>query len=442
MNPILHAAQLPWTLLAALAPALAGLGGLAMPTRRSLWSLGGLVGLWLCVARIVLGFDVRLDGYQFAVALPGAALGVDGWSAAGLVVLAGITTLAASMRWDRSVGLPPLLLASSAAVLALTALDPTTVLISAVGGVLLLGGGRPAELVLAAAALAGLTAASSDPLLSWPLLVLGFGGLALWVPRGDAGAMVLRAGALSPALLLAFPRQLMPLVADGALVWTQATAPLAAAVAVWGALRALGARDLPSMATANATHQGAVVLTAWHAVRLDAWNGAVLTALWIGPVVGLLLSASDDPEARWARERGQPRRALAAGLAGLSVAGLPLTPGFAGLLLISLGSWQSQWRHAPWWLIVLAIATWIGAFAPLRAAAALRRGEDAGAPLPRRAAVLLLATLALGLAPRLLLDLIDSGSVDRIAELSAPLERLVTGQLRPLLPEALQGWWL
>lgn len=436
----LHTAQIPWALLAIAVPLLGGLGGLAMPGRRPLWSASALAGLWLVVLRIVLGFDFRLDGLQFASSLPAPGLGVDGWSAAGLLCVSLSATAAARLRWERPAGLPPLLLATGAGIAALLLGDPTLSLVAAVGGILALQGLRARTIVLAGAALAGILAAE-QPLLAAPLVLLGFGGLAVTHPRDDAGGMVLRAGVLAPALLLAVPRLVMPMAADGVLVWSQAAAPLAAAVAVWGALRALGARDLAGITSGVLTTQAAAILTVWLAVRLDAWNGGVLLALWMGPVAGLLCTLGDG-SARWARLRGQPRRAMLAGLAGLTLAGAPLTPGFPALLLVGLGCWDSQWRHAPWWLVSIAVALFLAAFAPVRAAAAMRRGDDTGATVPRVGLLLAAATLAVGISPRLLLDLTDHGSAAQIQAMSAPLERLVTGQLRPLLPPALQGWWL
>jgi len=211
---------------------------------------------------------------------------------------------------------------------------------------------------------------------------------------------------------------------------------------VWGALRALGAASLLRMAGGLATMSGAVVLVAWHAVRLDAWNGGALLAVWLGPLLGLLLTLEADPAARFARLRGRPRRAGLAALVGLGLAGLPATPGFPALLLVSLGSWQSQWRHAPWWFIATLAAVWLGAFAPLRAAAAMRRGQGEAPPLGWRPLLLAAATVTVGLAPRLLVDLIDHASAERIRAMSPALERLVSGELRPLLPAFLQGWWL
>lgn len=440
----LHAAPVPWILLAVLLPLLAGLGGHLHSARRSVWSAVGLGTLWLVHARLLLGFDAGLEGYQFATALPGLTVGLDGWGLIGLTVSLGIVTVCALLTWTRSTNLPALLVASSAAVLAHTSLDLSVVLLSAYAGILLLGDRSSWTVLLLGLAVLGL-AGMRDPLLSYPLLFIGLGGLAARAPSAEAWRMLLRAGALTPALLLSLPRLVFPELGDGFLVWAQATALCAALLALWGALRALGARDLGGMASGLVTLQAGLALTAWHSIRLDSWNGAVLVALWIGPLAGLLLTLHASPaSARWSRLRGQPRRAALATLGGLAVGGLPATPLFPALLLISIGAWDSQWRYAPWWLALLAIATWIGAFAPVRAAQAMRRGPpgEPPPPLPRLAVFLAVCTVFVGVVPRLLLDPIDSTSVNHIRALTPSVERLIDGELRPLLPPFLQGWWL
>lgn len=133
---------------------------------------------------------------------------------------------------------------------------------------------------------------------------------------------------------------------------------------------------------------------------------------------------------------------MLATLGGLAVGGIPATPLFPALLLICIGSWGSQWRFAPWWLGLLVLATWIGAFAPVRAAQAMRRGPPSDRPFPRVALLLAACTVVVGLAPRLLLDPIDRTSVVHIRALAPAVERLIDGELRLLLPPFMQGWWL
>jgi hypothetical protein len=303
----LHPAPIPWLLLAALLPLAAALGGHLHSARRSLWSAAGLCALWFVHARVLLGFDAQLEGYQFVTVLPGLTVGLDGWGLLSLTVMIGIATVCAMLTWTRSADLPLLLLALSAAVVAHSALDLPVVLLSVATAILLLGDRSAGSILLLGMAILGV-AAMGAPLLSYPLLFIGLGGLAARAPGADAWRMLFRAGALTPILLLSLPRLVFPELGDSVLVWAQVTALSAALLALWGALRALGARDLGQMASGLIMLQAGIVLTAWHSVRLDSWNGAVLAALWIGPLAGLLLTLHEAPiSARWARLRGQMR---------------------------------------------------------------------------------------------------------------------------------------
>lgn len=437
-RPMLAVAGLsgtPWLLLGALTPAL---GGLLSRWARPLSILGAL-GPGVVTLRLLLGYDLRLGGYQFST--PSVPVGVDGW---GIILMGFASLLGLLVAWrgqTHPARLPALLLALSGLILALISLDPALAL---AGLALALVGLRSAEQSDAAAvqplALALLLVAavglSADP--TWqarlfPIAFLGLGGLAGMAPLhgGAAGAiraawtpaLLLRVGLLMPVVVLHLTRAVL-LMPEGAAVWAQASATLAAAGAVYGALLALEARDRREVAAGALMAQAGLVGIGLTAFKLDAWSGVLLLALSGGAALVLWLDAAAS----------ESRGGLT--LSGLTLVGAPGTPGFAAILLVAMGCWQSAWWAGAWWVGTGMVALF------LLSIGISRHLPTGSLRIPRRLWPAALLILVLGIWPRLLLDTIDATGAQQLRDLVPALRKLMEGGLDALVPESLRGWWL
>ncbi|MEL6344236.1 MAG: hypothetical protein AAFV53_14040, partial [Myxococcota bacterium] len=259
-----------------------------------------------------------------------------------------------------------------------------------------------------------------------------------------AHAMLLRAGVVAPAAVLQVARLGFLALPEAALIWTQATATLAVVGALAAGIAALRAETPLQLAGAMVGCTVAIALVAWGGTRIVAWNGAVLLALSIGVSAGLAaIAAAGIEDDRWRRLRGAPRRGMLFALSGLAIAGMPLTPGFSGMALVALGTWQSPWWQAPWWIAGCVLGAWMCALAAVRVAVALRRdGPPPEAPMGPGAGILLVGCVLIGLAPRVILDRADPRTAALLPEMLPAIADLVDGVLSRQLPDWLRGWWL
>jgi hypothetical protein len=426
----------PWLLIAALIPAVGGLLGRFL--RPAL--LLGLLGPGLVTLRLLLGYDLRLGGHQFST--PGVPIGVD---SIGIIALAAVSPVALVAAWrgrDLPERLPALLLATAGLTFAIVSLDPMLsfagLLLAALGlsATERADAAQPLALALVLAAAAGLSVDPAWQVRLMPAAFLGLGALAGLPPlHGGAAdairrawkpAAMLRVGLLAPVAILTLTRVVL-LMPEGAAVWAQATATLAAAGAVYGALLALGAADRRSLAAGALMTQTGLAGVGLTAFKLDAWSGVLLLALSAGLALVLWLDAEDHD--------GVPSRGGLL-LAGMSLSGAPGTPGFAAILLVAMGCWQSAWWAGAWWVGTGLVALF------LLSVAVRDHLPDGALRLPRRLWPVALLIVALGLWPRLLLDPIDRTGAEQLRELVPALRKLMEGDLESLLPESLRGWWL
>ncbi len=280
---------------------------------------------------------------------------------------------------------------------------------------------------------------SFDPWLQWwlfPALWVGFGILGglfpfhTWSPDGHAAAptavSMLHAGVLMKLGAFGVLRVGMILLPDGARDWVFWVGSVAVLNVLWGALAAMAQKDLKYIiAYSSVSHMGVVLLGA-ATLTVNGWNGAmfqmfahgVMTALFFA-LVGLVYERTHD---RWIPRMGgfaaiMPLTAGFFTLAGLSSLGMPGTAGFVAEFLVFLGAWQGA--H-PWWAVGGAIGAFLTALYVLKAVRAIFWGQgppERFAALPdargtEQVALWLLGAciVALGLWPRLILDLIDAAT--------------------------------
>jgi hypothetical protein len=424
----------PWLLLAALLPAA---GGLLCRWLRPAMLLGALAP-GLITLRLLLGYDLRLGGYQFATT--GVPIGVDGW---GILLMGVASLLGLLVLWrgrTHPERIPALLLALSGLTFALISLDPALALCGFILALLGLqragqsdAAAQPLALALILLAAAGLSADPMWQVRLFPAAFLGLGALAGLAPlhggtadairRDWTPAVLLRVGLLAPVAVLHLTRAVL-LLPEGAAVWAQASATLAAVAAVYGALLALEATDRREVAAGALMVQAGLIGIGLTAFKLDAWSGVLLLTLSTGLALVLWLEAGD------AESRGGLT------LAGLSLSAAPGTPGFAAVLLVAMGCWQSAWWAGAWWVGAGLVAVFL-------LSVAITRHLPAGSlRLPRRLWPAALLLVVLGLWPRLLLDPIEQAGVDQLRDLVPALRKLMEGGLDALVPESLRGWWL
>jgi NADH-quinone oxidoreductase subunit M len=278
---------------------------------------------------------------------------------------------------------------------------------------------------------------------AFPLIFLGFAVLAgmwpfhTWAPTGHAAAptaasmllagVVMKLGAygcLRVAIML-FPRGLQPwrthVLGFGS--WQQVFAVLAAAGIVYGASIALVQKDLKFVVGySSVSHMGFVLLGLLTANQIGM-AGGVYQMVSHGIIAGLLFAVVgrmvyDRTHTRDLEELSQlplgrllPFAAVTFVLACMASVGLPGFSGFIAELEVLIGSWRAY----PWLCWVAGVGILIGIAFSWRALQATFFGE-ASRPhelLPpitlaeKLGAFLLLgSTLALGLFPRILMNLI------------------------------------
>ena len=271
---------------------------------------------------------------------------------------------------------------------------------------------------------------------AFPLVFVGFGILAglwpfhTWAPTGHVAAptaasmllagVVMKLGAYGA---LRVPMTLFPL---GLQAWRHEIAVLATIGVVYGGLVALVQRDFKFVIGYSSVSHMGFVLLGLMTVTTIGLSGAVLQMFSHGVIAGLLFGVVGRMvyERTHTRDlvqleamnlgRAMPFAGLIFVLAGLASMGMPGFSGFVAELQVLLGTW----RMYPTLAVICGIGIVIGVAYTLRAihqsffsgAVPAMKGE----PLPpisipeRVGAVLLLAcSVAVGLYPRLLLDIIN-----------------------------------
>jgi NADH-quinone oxidoreductase subunit M len=276
----------------------------------------------------------------------------------------------------------------------------------------------------------------------FPVMFVGFGILAglwpfhTWAPTGHvaaptAGSMLL-AGVIMKLGAYGCLRVAMTLFPEGLLAWRGPLAVLAAVGIVYGAMVALVQPDFKFViGYSSVSHMG------WVLLGLMAFNqigltGAVLQMFSHGIIAGLLFAVVgrmvyDRTHTRELEElpamrlhRAIPFAAVTFVVAGLASMGLPGFSGFVAELQVLIGAWQSF----PWLAALAGLGILLGIAYTLRAIQkSFYSGQpDAEAPPPEAgralppisvperfgAAILIAATLIIGVYPTGLLNLIHS----------------------------------
>jgi NADH-quinone oxidoreductase subunit M len=282
---------------------------------------------------------------------------------------------------------------------------------------------------------------------AFPLVFTGFGILAglwpfhTWAPTGHSAAptaasmllagVIMKLGAygcLRVAMVL-FPQGLAdwanPVL--GFASWRDVFGLLAVIGIVYGAMVALVQKDFKFViGYSSVSHMGFVLLGLMTLTSLGL-SGAVLQMFSHGIIAGLLFAVVgrmvyDRTHTRVLDElevmrlsKALPFAAVTFVVAGLASMGMPGFSGFVAEFQVLIGAWK-VW---PTFAVLAGVGILIGVAYTLRVVGKAfyseqeRAGSESGAPLepitiPERigAAVLMGATLLLGLYPRLLLDLI------------------------------------
>jgi NADH-quinone oxidoreductase subunit M len=293
-----------------------------------------------------------------------------------------------------------------------------------------------------------LEAAPFDPRVQrWVFLAfyVGFGILAgiwplhTWSPDGHASAptavSMLHAGVLMKLGAYGVVRVGMGLLPEGAasLAWLVGT--IACINVVYGALSAMAQVDLKYViAYSSVSHMGLVMLGA--ATLTEAGlNGSVFQMFAHGVMTGLFFAlvglVYEKAHSRAIFRMGgfgrvMPGIATAFTVGGLSSLGLPATSGFVAELLTFMGAWASS--H-PWWLVPAVVGTFLTAVYVLRVAKQIFWGppsphfahlEDARGPEWVAIVMLVGILVVFGLAPGLVLGLVDTATVPLIARILTP----------------------
>jgi len=283
---------------------------------------------------------------------------------------------------------------------------------------------------------------------AFPALWLGFGSLAgvfpfhTWSPDGHASAptavSMLHAGVLMKLGAFGVMRVGMVLLPEGAQEWAFIVGVVAVINVVYGAISAMGQKDLKYIvAYSSVSHMGVVMLGA-ATLQVDGWNGAVYQMFAHGLMTGLFFAlvglVYDRAHTREIFQMGgfsgkMPAVGVFFTMAALSSLGMPGLAGFVAEFLVFLGAWRAgHW----WWAVAGIIGAWVTAVYVLRGARAIFWGDG---PDTERypdlkdatgtewvALVTLGSCLILfGLAPLLLLEFIDVSTTDylgRVLEVS------------------------
>jgi NADH-quinone oxidoreductase subunit M len=273
---------------------------------------------------------------------------------------------------------------------------------------------------------------------AFPLMFVGFAILAglwpfhTWAPTGHVAAptaaSMLLAGVVMKLGAYGALRVALPLFPDGAQLWQMPIAWLATIGIVYGALVALVQKDFKFVIGYSSVSHMGFVLLGLMTFSVTGISGAVLQMFSHGIIAGLLFAVVgrmvyDRTHTRDLSElegmqlsRALPFAAVTFVLAAVASMGLPGFSGFVAELQVLIGAWHAF----PTLAIGTGLGILVGVAYTLRALQQAFFGESQGlepsatAQIPplepisipeRCGAVLLLgATLAVGLHPRLLLD--------------------------------------
>lgn len=273
---------------------------------------------------------------------------------------------------------------------------------------------------------------------AFPLVFVGFAILAglwpfhTWAPTGHVAAptaaSMLLAGVVMKLGAYGALRVAMTLFPQGLMAWRDEIAVLATIGIVYGALVALVQRDFKFViGYSSVSHMGFVLLGMMTLTTIGL-SGAVLQMFSHGIIAGLLFGVVGRMvyERTHTRElaelepmqlnRAMPFAAFTFVIAGLASMGMPGFSGFIAELQVLIGAWQAF----PTLAVLCGLGIVIGVAYTLRAIqksfySGRRIDSGSGAletiSVPERvgAAILIAATLIVGLYPTLLLELIKSG---------------------------------
>jgi len=272
------------------------------------------------------------------------------------------------------------------------------------------------------------------------MLWLGFGSLAgvfpfhTWSPDGHAAAptavSMLHAGVLMKLGAFGVIRVGMLLLPEGALFWAPVVGTVAVVNILYGALSAMGQKDLKYIvAYSSVSHMGVVMLGA-ATLTVQGWNGAVYQMFAHGVMTGLFFALVgliyEKAHTRWVPKMGgfgkvMPGVAAFFTVACLSSLGLPGTAGFAAELQVFVGAWQSD--HS-WWAVLGVLGAFLTGVYVLRASKHIFWGPGPSATFAeltdaRRTewfalVILAGAILIFGFWPSLILDYVDGATVEHL----------------------------
>jgi NADH-quinone oxidoreductase subunit M len=272
---------------------------------------------------------------------------------------------------------------------------------------------------------------------AFPLVFVGFAILAglwpfhTWAPTGHVAAptaaSMLLAGVVMKLGAYGALRVAMTLFPDGLAAWRNVVGLLAAIGIVYGAMVALVQKDFKFViGYSSVSHMGFVIL-GLATINSIGLSGAVLQMFSHGIIAGLLFAVVgrmvyDRTHTRDLDElegmtlgKALPFAAATFAVASFASMGLPGFSGFVAEFQVLVGAW----RAFPTYAVLAGLGILVGVAYTLRALQKSFYGDAAEAvvepdhPLPPvsvperiGAAILIGATLVIGLYPRLLLDLI------------------------------------
>jgi NADH-quinone oxidoreductase subunit M len=271
---------------------------------------------------------------------------------------------------------------------------------------------------------------------AFPVSFIGFAILAglwpfhTWAPTGHVaaptGASMLLAGVVMKLGAYGALRVSLTLFPEGAKEWQDPIAILALIGIVYGATVALTQRDFKFViGYSSVSHMGFVILGLMTLNRVGL-SGAVLQMFSHGVIAGLLFGVVGRMiyERAHTRDLGEletmqlaralPFAGVTFAIASFASMGLPGFSGFVAELQVLIGAWHVNASYA----IIAGVGILIGVVYTLRAlvkafyndtppAAHLHDLEPISKPERLGAALLIFATLIVGLYPRILLDLIN-----------------------------------
>jgi NADH-quinone oxidoreductase subunit M len=274
---------------------------------------------------------------------------------------------------------------------------------------------------------------------AFPLVFVGFGILAglwpfhTWAPTGHVAAptaaSMLLAGVVMKLGAYGAMRVAMTLFPIGLQMWQNEIALLATIGIAYGAMVALVQRDFKFViGYSSVSHMGFVILGLMTLTQVGL-SGAVLQMFSHGIIAGLLFGVVgrmvyDRTHTRDLAElqpmnlhKALPFAAVTFIIGGAASMGLPGFSGFVAELQVIQGAWAAF----PWFAAIAGLGIILGVAYTLRALlkAFFAENDDDPAPalahhplppisIPERigAGILLASTIAIGLYPRILMDLI------------------------------------